>query len=131
MAVYSPFYSVLLKKETDRDKRLRRKQVQHQRACFMAGKQMSGKCHMSTMSSLTICTPVSEWCAIMTETIKERGRTRLRVGRSLDVQYIVQICWCKRNFQISRGLKGIRVFVTMYNLLRVSVPQHHETIVKL
>lgn len=37
----------------------------------------------------------------------------------------------KENFQISRGLKGITVFVTMFNLLRVSVPQHHETIVKL
>lgn len=28
----------------------------------MARKQMSGKCHRSTMSTLTICTPVSEWC---------------------------------------------------------------------
>lgn len=37
----------------------------------------------------------------------------------------------KKKIQVSRGMKGIMVFIIMFNLLSVSVPQHHETIVKL
>lgn len=68
----------------------------------------------------------------MTETIKERGRTRLGEGALWMFSTLFRYVGVKEKFSDFKRLeRNHRVFVTMFNLPSVSVPQHHETTVKL